>query len=288
MRFVVCLVLYSLLATASAAENAADKFCHRVDRKLSSVNRYECLGMELTADTTSVEDTPIFYRDYPPKGEPAGRVLLIGGIHGDEYSSISVVFKWLTMLGSGAGRDYHWRVIPILNPDGLLRPPNKSQRMNANGVDLNRNFPTPNWEVDAKVHWEQRARYNKRRYPGPGPASEPETSFVITQLDDFEPDAVISVHAPHGVVDYDGPKTPPENLGPLDLLRLGTYPGSMGRYVGVHRGIPLLTVELESASSMPKREDIQAIWLDTVAWLDKTLQQEKSGRKTDVVSSTKP
>lgn len=284
MRFVVCLVLYSFLVTVSGAENPADKFCHRVDRKLSSVNRYECLGVGLTADTVtaSVENTPIFYRDYVPEGEPAGRVLLIGGIHGDEYSSISVVFKWLTMLGAGAGRDYHWRVVPILNPDGLLRPPNESRRMNANGVDLNRNFPTPNWEVDAKEYWEQRTRYNKRRYPGPSPASEPETGFVIDQLDDFEPDAVISVHAPHGVIDYDGPRTPPPNLGPLDLLRLGTYPGSMGRYIGVHRGIPLLTVELESATSMPKHEDIQAIWIDTVDWLNKNLHVDQRDR--DILS----
>jgi murein tripeptide amidase MpaA len=31
--------------------------------------------------------------------------------------------------------------VPVLNPDGMLAA--KPRRVNANGVDLNRNFPTP-------------------------------------------------------------------------------------------------------------------------------------------------
>ena len=31
-------------------------------------------------------------------GSTLGRVLLIGGIHGDEYSSVTIVFKWLSIL----------------------------------------------------------------------------------------------------------------------------------------------------------------------------------------------
>jgi hypothetical protein len=42
-----------------------------------------------------------------------------------------------------------WRFIPVLNPDGLLAKP--ARRMNANGVDLNRNFPTPQWAKEAKA-----------------------------------------------------------------------------------------------------------------------------------------
>ena len=278
MRFVSALLLLPILLSPpyATANELAQLFCDRIDLKLSSVSRFECLGVGLEpSGQTSVNGTPIFYRDYAPKGEPVAKVLLIGGTHGDEYSSVSVVFKWLTMLRAGAGENYHWRVVPVLNPDGLLRPHGQSRRMNANGVDINRNFPTPNWAVDAKEYWEQRTRYNKRRYPGPGPASEPETKYIVEQMKDFSPDAVISVHAPHGVIDYDGPKTPPKNLGPLDLLRLGTYPGSMGRYIGLHMDVPLLTVELESATSMPSKTDIKAIWLDTVAWLDKRIREKR-------------
>ena len=61
---------------------------------------------------------------------------------------------------------------------------------------------------------------------------------------------------------------PPNNLGPLELRLLGTYPGSMGRYIGVYKGIPLLTVELESALSVPDRGDMAKIWEDTMTWLE--------------------
>ena len=47
----------------------------------------------------------------------------------------------------------HWRFIPALNPDGLFSKP--PRRVNANGVDLTRNFSTPNWVRDAKVYWEK-------------------------------------------------------------------------------------------------------------------------------------
>jgi hypothetical protein len=58
--------------------------------------------------------------------------------------------------------------------------------------------------------------------------------------------------------------------GPAEarVLLLGTYPGSMCRYVGVNKGIPMLTVELESAEHMPTVRDANAIWQDMVDWLD--------------------
>ena len=172
------------------------------------------------------------------------------------------------MLGhEDLGEKFHWRVVPVLNPDGLLRPPRMSSRMNANGVDLNRNFPTPDWDPEAHEYWINRTRRNERRYPGPAALSEPESAWLVQQLETFKPHAVISVHAPHGVVDFDGPRIPPRQLGPLELRLLGTYPGSMGRYIGVHKGIPLLTVELESAFGMPQRDQIYDIWYDMLGWL---------------------
>ena len=72
---------------------------------------------------------------------PLGRILVIGGIHGDEYSSVSVVFKWMDILNIHHSGLFHWHFIPLSNPDGLLQP--SSQRQNARGVDLNRNFPCP-------------------------------------------------------------------------------------------------------------------------------------------------
>lgn len=253
----------------SAGDGGLGSFCGRIDVKLSSIGYEECLGIGLIdSGAVSNDDTPLFYRDFvPAKGEPVARVLLIGGIHGDEYSSVSVVFKWLGILQQDLGENFHWRIVPVANPDGLLRPPRMSQRMNANGVDLNRNFPTPNWDAEAHDYWVNRTRRNKRRYPGPAALSEPESAWLAAQIDAFQPHAVISVHAPHGVVDFDGPRLPPRQLGPLELRLLGTYPGSMGRYIGIHKGIPILTVELESAFGMPRRGELLDIWYDMLGWL---------------------
>ena len=247
--------------------HAISDLCRQIDIKLSSVSFTECLRSDLhPSGAYSNKHKAIAFRDFKPADGPtAGRVLLIGGIHGDEYSSVSIVFKWLQDF---EGDQFHWRVVPLLNPDGLLMPPDQSQRMNANGVDLNRNFPTPNWDTEAVNYWVNRTRKSKRRYPGPAALSEPESRWLSEQIDTFKPDAVISIHAPHGIVDFDGPKIPPDNLGPLELRLLGTYPGSMGRYIGVYKNIPLLTIELESALRLPEDEDVARIWDDTIAWLN--------------------
>lgn len=258
--------------TLGGAPDRVHSLCERVGAKLSSVDLQECAGAQLTdSGATSARGTALAYRDFIPEGEPEARVLLIGGIHGDEYSSVSIVFKWLSLLGEERRPGFHWRVVPVANPDGLLMPPAQSQRMNANGVDLNRNFPTPNWENEAWDYWVNVTQRSERRYPGPAPLSEPESAWLAAQIETFKPQAVVSVHAPHGIVDFDGPDSPPQRLGPLELQLLGTYPGSMGRYLGVHKGIPLLTVELESAERMPSPKDVAAIWRDMLSWLDARL-----------------
>lgn len=262
--------------------------CQQLDAKLTSIEYDECANAGLLpSGAYSVMHRAIAYRDVLPENGPVhGRVLLIGGIHGDEYSSVTIVFKWLADLAKQQGGDFHWRVVPVLNPDGLLRPPKKSQRMNANGVDLNRNFPTPNWVEEATDYWVNRTRRSKRRYPGHAPLSEPESRWLSTQIDEFQPDAVISVHAPHGIVDFDGPQVPPDNLGPLELRLLGTYPGSMGRYIGVYKGIPLLTVELESALRMPPVEDTEQIWRDTITWInDQVIEREPESQQAEAVAN---
>jgi hypothetical protein len=139
--------------------------------------------------------------------------------------------------------------------------------MNANGVDLNRNFPCPQWHESTQDYWVRRTSSNPRRYPGPDPLSEPESHWLAEEIESFDPDVIISVHAPHGLVDFDGPPHPPEKLGPLELKLLGTYPGSLGRFAGVYRNIPVLTIELASATSMPKVSDQRRIWRDLIRWL---------------------
>jgi hypothetical protein len=252
--------------------------CKRISSKLASVSYQDCWDRGLqSSGAFSVMGTPLLFKEYTrlPGRNPLGRVLLIGGIHGDEYSSVSIVFKWMKILDRYHSGLFHWEFVPLLNPDGLLRK--RSQRMNANDVDLNRNFPTPDWKRQSRHYWIERTRRNPRRYPGPGALSEPESLWLVQLIDYFRPDAIVSVHAPHGVLDYDGPPEGPKRLGQLRLNLLGTYPGSLGNYAGVHKRIPVITIELPYAGIMPSRSEIRKIWVDLVAWLRRNIPKQQGG-----------
>ena len=263
------------LAEPSSNGNAVTSVCRRIGNKLASVTFQECQERQLElSGATSVSGTPILIKEYPPlpSRQPRGRVLLIGGIHGDEYSSVTIVFKWMSVLDRFHSGLFHWRISPLVNPDGLLRK--RSQRMNANGVDLNRNFPCPNWHEATRDYWVRRTSSNPRRYPGPDPLSEPESKWLDDEIELFQPDVIVSVHAPLQVLDFDGPPAAPKRLGSLHLNLLGTYPGSLGRYAGVYREIPVVTIELPSAGIMPPVSEQKRIWLDLVRWLKTRLPAE--------------
>ncbi len=259
-----------------------DAYCETVGEKLGSVNVQDCKNAKLQlSGITSNQEKPLTFRDFNTQDSNENsnektRILLVGGIHGDEFSGVSIAFKWLNKLAkdyssntSSIINNYHWRVIPILNPDGLLQGDGESKRMNANDVDLNRNFPTEDWDEFAHKFWINKRGRDPRRFPGPEGGSEIETQWIVEQINEFNPHAVISIHAPYGIVDSDGPIDPPKHLGPLQLKILGTYPGSMGRFVGVQKNIPMLTVELKRAGTMPSQNDIDLIWEDIQKWIDK-------------------
>lgn len=254
--------------------------CHEVGNKLASVSIKGCIGQELVSDgNRSHQQRLITYKTYPPLDDrkPLGRVLLMGGIHGDEYSTVSIVFKWMNTLNQYHSGLFHWKVTPLLNPDGLLKE-KRSQRQNANGVDLNRNFPSKDWDALAVNYWENRTKKNPRRYPGPYANSEPETQWFVDTIQDFKPDVIIAVHAPYGLVDFDGPQTAPQKLGALKLLRLGTYPGSLGNYAGVDLNIPVITIELASAGTLPPSGEVKRMWIDLVRWLKREVPKQRLSR----------
>lgn len=261
------------------SKQAIRELCTRIGNKLGSVSVKTCLDAGLEASGGwSEEGTAIGVREYPPileRKQPKGRVLLLGGIHGDEYSAVSVVFKWMKTLDKYHSGLFHWHVVPSANPDGLLQA--RSQRMNANGVDLNRNFPTENWEKEARRYWAWTGQ-NKRRYPGRSAASEAETQWIIKEIEEFAPDVIVQVHAPYGIVDFDGPDQPPKKLGRLYLNLLGTFPGSLGNYGGTVNNIPVVTIELPSAGSLPSERDISRIWTDLIRWLSRSLPRDSAGK----------
>lgn len=128
-------------------------------------------------------------------GNPnGGKVLFDGAIHGWESLGGELLYlyaKWLlTSNDSFANRiltrDYTL-IIPAPNTDGYNR-----WRVNANNVDLNRNFAT-NWEnagsTDPTSEW----------YRGPAPLSEPESQTLVKVFQEYKPRFYVNLHAGDGV-----------------------------------------------------------------------------------------
>lgn len=242
--------------------------CTEFVARLPNVKAPLCQAAQLKPSVgRSVQGRTLYQRDVLAP-DARLRVLVVGAMHGDELSSASVALHWIQRAVETPS-NVHWRFIPALNPDGLMMRPAK--RVNANGVDLNRNFPTPNWARDAKIYWEQRTRKDPRRWPGPKPLSEPESKFFHDEMERFKPDLIVSIHAPYGVLDFDGPTVPPARLGRLYLDQVGIFPGSLGNYGGVHKGMPVVTIELPSAIRTPLDAEMRQMWLDLLRWMGEHL-----------------
>ncbi len=253
--------------------------CDELVQRLPNVSPALCRDALLVAGPArSVQGRPILLRDMPAQDAQL-RVLVLGGIHGDELSSTSVALHWIGLAQDQPmqmAQPVHWRFIPALNPDGLTaRPP---RRVNANGVDLNRNFPTPRWDREAPFYWEKRTRKDPRRWPGPKPLSEPESRYLHDEMARFRPHLIVSIHAPFGVLDFDGPSVPPARLGRLYLDQVGIYPGSLGNYGGVHKGVPVVTVELPNAQRTPLNAEMRQMWVDLLRWMSERASHGLGGQ----------
>ncbi len=262
---------------ATARHKQKSTFCARVNNRLSSISYQKCMDVNLEASGfNSAQGRPIMISRFDQLGgiSPTGRVLLIGGVHGDELSSVSIVFEWMEYLRVHHDGEFVWNVVPVMNPDGLFK--DQPTRTNANGVDLNRNMPTSDWQNTALAYWRDRTKSAPRKFPGPGPGSEPETRWLIDEIDKFQPDMIITVHAPYNLIDYDAPsrKNAPRRFGRLKGGLLGTYPGSLGNYAGVRRGIPVVTIELPSSNTAISVVQAHDMWSDMVEWLEKTIPLE--------------
>jgi hypothetical protein len=259
-------------ASAAAAGTELGPWCLRIAAEVPGVAQPACRESGLLAGAgRSVQGVPLWGRDVlPAHGAPRFRILLLGGIHGDERASVALAFDWIARSHAAQEQPRSptaavaWRFVPLLNPDGLLHAP--STRVNAHGVDLNRNFPTADWARDAQPYWIQRTRKDPRRFPGTRPLSEPESRWLLEQIDDFHPDLIVSVHAPYGLLDFDGSPPAPRRLGNLQLDPVGVYPGSLGNYGSGVRQVPVMTLELKNARQVAPAE-LAAMWADLQRWI---------------------
>lgn len=170
------------------------------------------------------------------------RLLVFAGIHGEEPET--------TFLLSRAVRAFeknfeHISVVLCANPDGVAL----GTRGNANGVDLNRNFATSNWDASpvpsrSVIEGERDTLLS----PGKVPGSEPETSALVSLVERLRPETVISVHSPIGCIDAPEYSAVVRRLqGAIDLPwkpDIGyPTPGSFGTWCK-ERSLECITLEL--------------------------------------------
>lgn len=189
--------------------------------------------IKLLEKTKSVQGRDIELLGFDEHKE--GKTVLVTGVfHGDEPQGEFLIRRFLKENHSIPKNNL--LLIPCLNPDGKIL----NTRQNANGIDLNRNFPTKNYEVVEQSQY----------FGGEKAGSEPETRFIIDVLEKYKPEFILSFHSPYKVVNFDGPaRKQAEELSKItgypvsDDIGYET-PGSFGTYAGVERQIPTITLEL--------------------------------------------
>ena len=203
--------------------------------------------------------------------ESPGGTLLIGGFHGDEFATMSLL------------RDFRPEsdgvmVLPVLNPDGAER----GTRYNARGVDLNRNFGF-NWRADSVEP------------SGPAAWSEPEARALRDFILLTRPAKIVALHWALAEIDADGvqstalaeamwaalddPERAPYRLrvtvpGRGQRRLEQTYaecPGSLGQWAGYGLVYPdgtqsaMITLELPAAPESGRPEPLPEDHLESLA-----------------------
>jgi beta-N-acetylhexosaminidase len=148
-------------------------------------------------------------------GKPRAVLLVIGSIHGNETGGHSII-RMLRALQPPPGVEL-WTVRSV-NPDGVAN----GMRQNANGVDLNRNFP---------YRWRPQGRPFGTYYAGPRPLSEPESRAVRRLVQRVRPTVTIWYHQALRLVDLGSGANP--KLVRAYARRSGLPAGHVGFLPGV-------------------------------------------------------
>ncbi|MBK9927365.1 MAG: DUF2817 domain-containing protein [Anaerolineales bacterium] len=166
------------------------------------------------------------YIDVYTFGTGEKEYLIVAGIHGgSEWNTVALADQLIIYINDNPEiipADTTLYIIRNMNPDGEARSHDVDGRVNNNGVDLNRNFPTQNWVAD----WNRDGCWVWR--PTTGGAyggSEPETRSVMSFIVSHKIEALISYHsAALGVFPGGVPWEPDSIQLAKELAKVTGYP----------------------------------------------------------------
>lgn len=266
---------------------ALSQYCAKLDQKFKTYNweKSQCENFDWNHIRNSVQGDPLVWTTFGDVSDENKEsfkakdiTIIMCGVHGDEITPIKFCFDIMYFLREqfadpknleGELKNKIVLVAPLVNPDSFFKK--FPTRVNSRGVDVNRNFPTKDWMIDARRLWISKFRKDKRRNPGLKAASEPEVVFQMNLIKRYNPDKIISVHSPLTLIDYDGPNT--IITGAVDgnkaqelLIQMSKdasgykienypfFPGSLGNWAGFERDIPTYTVELPTSNPAKSAE----------------------------------
>jgi murein peptide amidase A len=182
---------------------------------------------------------------WKPRGEC--RMLVFAAIHGEEPETTYALSRALRQLNAPPE---HCALVLTANPDGVVR----GTRGNARGVDLNRNFPTSDWQPKPVTH---RSTIEDTSdillSPGEVPGSEGETRALLRLISELKPRAVVALHAPLACIDDANGSALGQWLAErsrMPLVRDVGYPtpGSFGTW-GSENDVAVVTYEFPLAAT---------------------------------------
>ncbi|NTW32550.1 MAG: murein peptide amidase A [Bacteroidetes bacterium] len=189
------------------------------------------------------------------KGNSGKNILLIGCIHGDEKAGIMLSIQVMNKIFSKNIIKNTLLCIPTANPDGNIL----NTRTNSHKIDINRNFPSLNWEyLDSSKLKKDKVIF----WGGKQPSSEMETNFILKVDSIYNPSAIIILHQFLNCVEYDGlgqslaefiSKQTKQEL--LDYIGYPTS-GSIGSYFGNDKKKEIVTIEIPDNPSDSLQQNI--------------------------------
>jgi protein MpaA len=216
---------------------------------------------------TSVDGRPITAYQF---GSGPSMVLYIAAMEGNEQNSAELLQQWVPDIDANPGKipsDRTIVVIPQINPDGFAA----DTRVNAAGIDLNRNFPANNWQTQVT---EPLANTVWTNDGGPYPLSAPESQALANFYEAHHPRLTLTMHSHGGIVEANdagdsialGAKYAAlADYRAIPTSAIGNFfdyttTGAFEDWANDKLGLPVLEVELESPTADEYARNLPALW----------------------------